>query len=165
VSGLVIKVLEIVELIAFFGISGMAFGVFAWVISRMSGPKKAKSKGDNSISDLYDVYNTQVKDILKIKDTQISSLTSKLKRIEAQQYEEEPESNQEDQKFEDITALVKAKYPQYAPLLILAKKQIMDATKGMDMKEILGYVKQFTQSKGSTITPGAESVEFNKDWA
>jgi len=156
---------ELFDLILGLSVLGVLSGLILYGITKISGPKKAKSKGDNSISDLYDVYNTQVTDILKIKDTQISSLTSKLKRMEAQQYQEEPESNGEDQKFEQITALVKTQFPQYAPLLILGKKQIMQATKGMDIKEILGYVKQFTQNKGSSILPGAESVEFNKDWA
>jgi len=158
------KGVEILDLVMGLSVLGVLSAIILYGITKISSPKKAKSKGDNSISDLYDVYNTQVKDILKIKDTQISSLTSKLKRMEADQIEIEPESN-EDQKFEEITALVKTQFPQYAPLMILAKKQIMEATKGMDMKEILGYVKQFTQSKGSKGAPDPQSVEFNPTWA
>jgi len=159
------KGVEIIELIAFFGIAGMVLGVFVWVTSRLSGPKKAKSKGDNSISDLYDVYNTQVKDILKIKDTQISSLTSKLKRIEAQDVEELQESSGKQITFEEIQAFVNTKYPKAAPLVILLKKQIMDATKGMTREEILGYVKQFTESQGSKGSSDPQSIEYRTDWA
>jgi len=156
---------ELLDLILALSVLGSVLGMVLFTITRISSPKKAKSKGDNSISDLYDVYNTQVKDILKIKDSQISSLTSKLKRIEAQEYQDEPESNEEDNKFEEITALVKTQYPKMAPLLIVFKKQIMDATKGMDVKEILGYVKQFTGNKELEGSSDPQSAQFNANWA
>jgi len=156
---------ELFDLVMGLSVLGVLTGVILFGITRISGPKKAKSKGDNSISDLYDVYNTQVTDILKIKDGQISSLTSKMKRLEAQMFPEETESNKEEGKFEELMALVKTQYPQYAPIALLAKKQIMEATKGMEMKEILGYVAQFTQNKGSKVAPGTESVESNPTWA
>jgi len=158
------KGVELIELVMNLAVLGVGTGVFLYAINRMSGPKKAKKAGDDGISDLYDVYNTQVKDILKIKDSQISSLTSKLKRMEAQEYDE-PESNSEDAKFEEITALVKTQYPKMAPLLIVFKKQIMDATKGMDVKEILGYVKQFTGNKELEGSPDPQSAQFNANWA
>jgi len=159
------KGVEIIELIAFFGISGMVLGVFVWVTSRISGPKKAKNKGDNSISDLYDVYNTQVKDVLKIKDNQIASLTRKLKDSEEESIQGESDINTDEAKFEEITQIVKTQYPKMAPLLIVFKKQIMDATKGLEISEILGYVKTFTGSKQSQGTPDPQSAEYNANWA
>ena len=164
-TGHEIKVLEILDLVLGLSVLASVFVMVLVVINKVSGPKKATKKGDNSISDLYDVYNTQVTDILKIKDTQISSLTSKLKRLEAQTYEEEPESNGKEIKYEDLTALVKTKYPKLAPLMLVFKKQIKEATKGMDIEEILGYVQQFTENKEPGSTSNAEPVEYRKDWA
>jgi len=157
--------MELFDLVLGLSILGVVSVMVLVTISRLSSPKKAKSKGDNSISDLYDVYNTQVKDILRIKDTQISSLTSKLKRLEAQDSPELQESNGNQITFEEIQAFVKTKYPKASPLVMLLKKQIMEATKGMSRDEILGYVTQFTENKGSEIAPGPESFEYRKDWA
>jgi len=159
------KVLELFDLVMGLSVLGVLSGVILYGITRVSGPKKAKNKGDNSISDLYDVYNTQVKDILRIKDTQISSLTSKLKRLEAQEYEESPESDGKTVSYEDLTALVKTKYPKLAPLMLVFKKQIKEATKGMEMEEILGYVQQFTENKGSESPSNPESANYNANWA
>ena len=77
----------------------------------------------------------------------------------------EPESDGKDVNFEQITALVKAKYPKIAPLLLIFKKQIKEATKGMEVDEILGYVKQFTENKGSQKTSDPNSAEYNANWA
>ncbi len=157
--------MEFLDLILGLSVLGVVSGMILVAIIRFSSPKKAKKAGDTAISEAYEVYGTQVKDILKIKDTQIASLTSKLKRIEAQEYEETPESNGKELKYEDLTALVKAKYPKLAPLMLVFKKQIKEATKGMEMEEILGYVQQFTENKGSTSPSNEEPVEFRKDWA
>ena len=67
--------------------------------------------------------------------------------------------------FEEITALVKASYPKYSALLPLVKKQVMEATEGMDMEEILTYVKQFTGNKQPQESIDGSSIAWNKDWA
>jgi len=68
--------------------------------------------------------------------------------------------------FEEIQALVKTKYPKQAVLLPLIKTQIMEATKGMTMEEILDYVKQFTGSKESTPEdPFSVSQGYNPNYA
>jgi len=157
--------MEILDYITIMSILGFTFGVLLYLVSKITSPKKATKKGDNSISDLYDVYNTQVRDILKIKDTQISSLTSKLKRLEAQDVEILQESNGKDITFEEIQAIVQTKYPKASPLLLLMKKQIMEATKGMTKEQILGYVTQFTQNKEPGTTSSPEALEYRKDWA
>jgi len=156
--------MEILDYITIMSILGVSFGGLLFIVLRFSSPKKAIKKGDSSINDMYDVYNTQVKDILKIKDTQISSLTSKLKRIEAQDVELLQESNGKDITFEEIQAIVQTKYPKAAPLVLLMKKQIMDATKGMSKEQILGYVTQFTQNKEPQTGIDPESFEHVKSW-
>jgi len=159
------KGVELLDLILALSVLGVVAGMVLVAIIRLSTPKKAKKAGDTAISEAYEVYGTQVKDILKIKDTQISSLTSKLKRLEAQEYQEVPESSGKEVTFEEITSLVRAKYPKYAALLPLIKKQVMDATKGMPMSEILDYVKQFTGDKGSKDGSNPESATYNPNWA
>jgi len=157
--------MELFDLVLGLSILGVVSVMVLVTITRLSSPKKARNKGDNSISDLYDVYNTQVRDILKIKDTQIASLTSKLKRLEAQDAPELQESNGKDITFEEIQTIVQSKYPKASPLLLLMKKQIMDATKGMSKDQILGYVAQFTGNKESKGTPDPLSVDYRPDWA
>jgi len=159
------KGVELFDLILGLSVLGVVSVMVLVTITRLSSPKKAKSKGDNSISDLYDVYNTQVKDILKIKDTQIASLTSKLKRLEAQDDEILTESNGKDITFEEITAIVQTKYPKVVPLLHLMKKQVMEATKGMSKEQILGYIGQFTGNQGSQVGISPESFEYNPNSA
>jgi len=157
--------MELFDLVLGLSILGVVSVMVLVTITRLSSPKKAKSKGDNSISDLYDVYNTQVKDILKIKDTQIASLTSKLKRLEADNSPELQESNGKDITFEEIQAIVQSKYPKASPLILLMKKQIMEVTKGMSKEQILGYVGQFTGNQESKGTSDPLSANYRPDWA
>jgi len=156
--------MEILDYVTIMSILGVSFGGLLFIVLRFSSPKKAIKKGDSSINDMYDVYNTQVKDILKIKDTQISSLTSKLKRIEMEDAQIIQESSGKDITFEEIQTIVQAKYPKAAPLLLLMKKQIMDATKGMSKEQILGYVTQFTQNKEPPGGISAETFGDVKSW-
>jgi len=157
--------MELFDLVLGLSILGVVSVMVLVTITRLSSPKKARKAGDNSISDLYDVYNTQVKDILKIKDTQISSLSSKLKRLEMQDSQELQESNGKDITFEEIQALVQTKYPKAAPLVILLKKQIMEATKGMTKEQILSYAGQITGNTESKGTLDPEPAKYRPDWA
>jgi len=157
--------MELFDLVLGLSILGVVSVMVLVTITRLSSPKKAKKAGDDGVSNMYEVYSTQVRDILKIKDNQIASLTSKLKRLEVDNSQELQESNGNQITFEEIQAFVKTKYPKAAPLVILLKKQIMEATKSMSREEILGYVQQFTENKGSEITSSPESLEYNPKWA
>jgi len=128
--------------------------------------KKAQKRNESSLFDNLTEYREVEKgtilDILKQKDNQIKSLNARIKAFEPEQ-EEDP--TQKGVSWEEITALANQSYPKYAPLLPLLKDQIMKATKGMSMEEILGYVKQLTgnqQPKGQ-IDP--QSAEYNPNWA
>jgi len=158
--------MELNDILLFLAMFFPIFFVAVWQLNRFNPNKKAAKAGDSSIRDLYSVYNNQVSDVLKLKDKAISSLQAKLRNYESEDEEEESDNPVKPVTWEEITALVTTQYPKYASLLPLVKKQIMDATKGMTMKEILTYVKQFTgnqQSKGSS-TP-IESASYNPDWA
>jgi len=156
--------MELNDVLLILGVFLPLLFVGIWQLNRINPNKKAAKAGDSSIRDLYSVYNNQVSDVLKLKDKAISSLQAKLRNFEAEE-EEEPDDGVKPVTWEEITALVNAKYPKYTPLLPLVKKQVMEATKGMTLEEILNYVKQFTgnqQSQGQT-TP--QSIAYNPDWA
>ncbi len=157
--------MELLDVLLILGVFLPLLFVGIWQLNRVNPNRKAVKAGDNSIKEMYNTYNQQVQDVLKVKDKQIQSLSTKLRNYE-QEDEEEPDNPVKPVTWEEITALVTTQYPKYAALLPLAKKQIMDATKGMTMKEILGYVKQFTGNQQSqTPFANAQSVAYNPDWA
>jgi len=158
--------MELIDVLLILGVFFPVFFVGIWQLNRLNPIKKAAKAGDSSIRDLYSVYNDQVSDVLKIKDKVIASLQTKLRNFEEEDEEEEEDHGVKPVTFEEITALVESKYPKYAKLLPLVKKQIMEATKGMTMNEILSYVKQFTgnQESQAASTP-LNSVAYNPNWA
>jgi len=128
--------------------------------------KKARKRNEESVYDnlteYREVEKATITDILKQKESQIKSLNARIKQFE-------PETDEEPQKqgvtWEEIQALVKTQYPKYAVVLPIFKKQILDATKGMSMEEILNYVKEFTGNKGSQGQTAPQSAQYNPDWA
>ena len=111
------------------------------------GPKRAKKE----------VQDSAQKEVIASKDLTIVSMQQELRRIngklartlqlQGELEEDLPEIATNQVTWEEIQALVKTSAPKYAALLPLAKKQIMEATEGMSMEEILTYVKQFTGDK------------------
>jgi len=157
--------MELNDVLLILGIFLPLFFVGIWQLNRLNPNKKAAKAGDSSIKDLYSVYNNQVTDVLKLKDKAIASLSAKLRNFEEDNEEEEEDNGVKPVTFEEITALVNTKYPKYAKFLPLVKKQVMDATKGMTMQEILEYVKTFTGNQQSQESPNPESVAYNSNWA
>jgi len=156
--------MELNEVLLILGVFLPLFFVGVWQLNRLNPNKKAAKAGDSSIRDLYSVYNNQVSDVLKLKDKAIASLSAKLRNFEEEE-EEESDNPVKPVTFEEITALVNTQYPKYAHLLPLVKKQVMDATKGMSMDEILQYVKTITGNKEPQGKANPESVAYNPDWA
>jgi len=136
-----------------------------WQLNRLNPNKKANKAGDSSIKELYSVYNTQVSDVLKLKDKSIASLQAKLRNFEESDEEEQSTNGGKQVTWEEIQTLVKTQYPKHAALLPLLKKQIMEATEGMSMEEVLNYVKQFTGNQQSQGGINLQSVAYNPDWA
>jgi len=156
--------MELNDVLLILGVFFPLFFVSIWQLNRLNPNKKANKAGDSSIKELYSVYNNQVNDVLKIKDKVIASLQAKLRNFEEEE-EEEPDNGVKPVTWEEITALVNSTYPKYVNLLPLVKKQVMDATKGMTIQEILQYVKQFTGNKQSEGTSTPESITYNPNWA
>jgi len=158
--------MELNDVLLILGVFLPLLFVGIWQLNRLNPNKKANKAGDSSIKELYSVYNTQVSDVLKLKDKSIASLQAKLRNFEEPEEEEETKGNKDKQvTWEEIQTLVKTQYPKHAILLPLLKKQIMEATEGMSMEEVLDYVKQFTGDQQSQGATNLQSIAYNPDWA
>jgi len=156
--------MELIEVLLVLGVFLPLLLVGVWQLNRLNPNKKANKAGDSSIKELYSVYNTQVSDVLKLKDKSIASLQAKLRNFEEPDEQEEP-GTEKMVTFEEISALVTKIYPKYAPMLPLMKKQIMEITKGMTLEQVMEYVKQLTGNKQPQAGLSPESAQYNPDWA
>ncbi len=165
---------ELEELTLIIVILGSLFGVIFSAIyykKSLNPVKRAQKRNEMSLFDNLTQYREVEKgtitDILKQKDNQIKSLNARLKQFEPNEDDQENinKINKKGVSFDEIQVLVKESYPQFSPMLPLLKKQIMEMTKGMELNEILGYVKQFTGNKQSKGNPDPQSSEYNPNWA
>ncbi len=128
---------------------------------------KVKSSKNKAVDTLASV-NEDTINRLQVELKKQNGRANRLQALRNNEVLEEEEDNQPEKKevtFEEITALVNNSYPQYAKYLPLAKKQIMEATSGMTMEEILTYVKQFTGNQKPTGETNQISQQYNPDWA
>jgi len=161
--------IEIIDGLVILGTFSIAAISALYYKSTLSGVKKARKNNEISVyenlTSYREVEKGTINDILKQKDNQIKSLNARIKQFEPNEQEELTNGGGKPITFEEIQTLVNQTYPQYAKLLPLMKKQIMDMTKGMTLDEVLSYVKQITgdqQSKGIT---SPESTTYNPNWA
>jgi len=160
---------EIIEVLLILGIFLPLLFVGIWQLNRVNPNRKAVKAGDKSISELYNVHNQQVSDVLKLKDKQISSLSTKLRTYEEPD-EEEPQQVAELVKNPEIQKLLQAK--GINPALLdnpIISKYIKKYTKGMSIEQILEIANQFGLLKGggrsqSQALPN-DQTGFNPNWA
>jgi len=159
---------ELTDIFLILGIFLPLLFVGIWQLNRANPTKKAVKAGDNSIKELYSVYNQQVNDVLKVKDKQIASLTAKLRNYEEEPEEEAPEVT-DLIKNPEIQKLLQAK--GINPALLenpILQKLIKKYTKGMSIEQVLeiantlGFLKGNTQSQTGAIGAPAE---YNPNWA
>jgi len=159
---------ELNEIILILGIFLPLLFVGIWQLNRANPNKKAIRAGDNSIKSMYEVYNTQVSDVLKVKDKQIASLTTKLRNYEEEPEEEAPEVT-DLIKNPEIQKLLQAK--GINPALLdnpILQKLIKKYTKGMSIEQVLeianslGFLKGNKQSQEGAI---GQPTEYNPNWA
>ncbi len=125
-------------------------------------PKTSTVKAKDTLSKVTD----ETIDRLQLELRKAHGRANRLQALRHDENEEQEEEQTGKQvSFEEITALVKTSYPKYTPLLTIFKKQIMEATEGMDMEQIITYVKQFTSSKQSQGPTNPESAGWNQNWA
>jgi len=125
----------------------MVFFLVMFGLSRHNPAKKGTKTAQDSISSMYETYNTQVKDVLAIKDKQIKSLHNKIQQLEPDL--EQPEANTP----LELGALEKlAQERGINPALLknpVIQKLIKKYTKGMGIEEIIAIADQFGLLKGN----------------
>jgi len=159
--------LELLDLIAILGSLGAVLGVVMYGIRRHNPAKTAAKAGYDSIKTMYETYNTQVKDVLQIKDAQIKRLNAKLQQIEP---DIEENSTKEPINLDSIAPMLQER--GLDPNLLknpMINKLIKKYTKGMGLDEILaivdqlGILKRNKQPLGQTSAN--EQTAYNPNWA
>jgi len=157
---------DLTYVILILGVFLPVFFTSIYLIKGQNPVKKARKRNEESVYDnltqYREVEKSTITDILKQKESQIKSLNARIKQFEPE-LTEEPEKKSVS--WEEIQALVKTQYPKYSVVLPLFKKQVLDATKGMSLEEILDYVKQFTGNQGSQGQTDPQSTQYNPNWA
>jgi len=160
-------VLELLDLIGILGSLGAVLGVVIYGIRRHNPQKTANKAGYDSIKTIYETYNTQVQDVLKIKDAQIKRLNAKM-----QQYEAPIEENSTNEPINLDSLAPMLKERGINPDLLknpLVAKYVKKYTKGMGLEEILAIVDQLGILKGNKQSQGilgeSQPSTFNPNWA
>jgi len=129
--------------------------VFIYGISRHNPARKGTKTAQDSISSMYETYNTQVKDVLAIKDKQIKSLHNKIQQLEPDLEQQEANTPLE------LGALEKlAQERGINPALLknpVIQKMIKKYTKGMGIEEIIAIAEQFGLLKGNNKSKSEDS--------
>jgi len=150
--------LELLDLVAVLSILGGVLSVVLYGIRRHNPQKTAQKAGYDSIKTVYETYNTQVKDVLKIKDNQIKSLNAKLNQYEPA--ESEQNTTKESLNLDSLAPMLQSR--GLNPELLknpLITKLIKKYTKGMGLDEILAIVDQLGILKGNRQPVSSDPVE------
>jgi len=118
-----------------------------FALSRHNPAKKGTKTAQDSISSMYETYNTQVKDVLAIKDKQIKSLHNKIQQLEPELEQTEANTPLELGALEKI-----AQDRGINPAILknpMLQKLIKKYTKGMGIEEIVALADQFGLLKGN----------------
>jgi len=140
-------VLETFDFLAVLAVLGTLFGMVIYTKKWQNTGKKAIRSGENGVEAMYEVYNEQVKDIIKLKDNHIKRLNGELQQYSSSSDEDEQNNPA---KYEDLKAL--AKEAGINPLILempFVKTQIKKYTKGMSIEEIISTVKELKSFAGN----------------
>jgi len=160
---------EVIDVLLIMGVFLPLLLVGIWQLNRANPTKRAAKAGDNSISSMYNTYNLQVQDVLKVKDKQIASLSAKLRGYEEENQEEPAEEVADLVKNPEIQKLLQAK--GINPNLLdnpIIQKYIKKYTKGMSIEQVLEIAQQLGFLKGGQRPQGSsqqQSQEYNPNWA
>jgi len=149
--------LELYDLVAILGSLGAVLGVVMYGIRRHNPQKTANKAGYDSIKTIYETYNTQVQDVLKIKDAQIKRLNAKMQQYEAPI---EENSTKEPINLDSLAPILQQR--GINPDLLknpFVTKLIKKYTKGMGLDEILSIVDQFGLLKGNKQPVSSDPIE------
>jgi len=146
-------------------------GIFSLIGAKMISPNvsktKVKTRKENADNVLQQV-NEEAIDRLSVQLKKESGRANKLQQLRDKEagveYEDEPSG--QSASWEEIQELIKVSYPQYSSLAPLFKKQILKATKGMSVEDIIKTVQQFVKGSGqsNSATAGIDQT-YRADWA
>jgi len=127
-------------------------GVVMFGLFRLNPAKDAQKAGAAGVKSMYEVYNSQVTDVMKLKDSQIKRLNAKLNEFTEE--EEAPAGEAPAvSALEGLKPLLASRGINPALLdLPFVKNLIKKYTKDMNIEDIAALVQQFGLSKGSNIT-------------
>jgi len=149
--------LELYDLVAILGSLGAVLGVVLYGIRRHNPAKVAAKAGYDSIKTMYETYNTQVQDVLKIKDAQIKRLNAK---IQAESPITDDNSTKELANLDQLAPILQERgiNPNILSNPVISKL-IKKYTKGMGIDEILEIVNQFGLLKGNKQPQSNDPVD------
>jgi len=149
--------LELYDLIAVLGSLGAVLGVVLYGLRRHNPAKVAARAGYDSIKTMYETYNTQVQDVLKIKDAQIKRLNAK---IQADNPETEENLTEKAVNLDSLAPMLQSRgiNPSILSNPVISKL-IKKYTKGMGIEEILAIVDQFGLLKGNKQSQSVDPVD------
>jgi len=149
--------LELYDLVFMTAVLVTGSGVFIYAIKRHNPAKTAARAGYEGIKTIYETYNTQVQDVLKIKDAQIKRLNAKLQQYEAPI---EENSTKEPINLDSLAPILQQR--GINPELLknpLISKYIKKYTKGMGIEEIVALADQFGLLKGNQGSKSGDPVD------
>jgi len=150
--------MDLTEVLLILGIFLPLFFAGIWQLNRLNPNKKAAKAGDSSIKELYNVYNNQVSDVLKLKDKAIASLQAKLRNFEEEEEIEEEQSIP----LDDLKPLLQQQGINPAILEIpFVKDKIKEFTQGMSIQDVLKLVSQFKKTDQGTESKQSIEIEQN----
>lgn len=137
-----------------------------WVLRRpKTGKKKVQELSSDSVAEMFDTSSKGYKDIVKVKDNQIQSLTAKLRRANEEENQDQENLLDQEPSWEDIKAI--AKTQGINPLLLeipMVKKEVKKLIRGMSIQEIaenVGEVKKLGERYGFKF--GTKEGDKSKD--
>jgi len=159
--------LELLDFYSLIAVLGTLSSVALIAIFRLKPTKSAQKAGSDGVKEMYSVYNDQVKDVIKIKDSQIQRLMAKNRELDPVN---EDNSTKEPLSFDSLEPLLRERgiNPNLLknPYVI---KLIKKYTKGMNIEEILAIVDQLGILKGNkqseSGTDAAGQQTYNPNWA
>jgi len=150
--------LELLDLVAVLSILGGVLGVVLYGIRRHNPQKTAQKAGYDGIKTMYETYNLQVQDVLKLKEAQIKRLNNKIQQLEPENSEEIP--TKEPINLDSLAPMLQSRgiNPELLKNPLIAK-YIKKYTKGMGLDEILSLADQFGLLKGNKQSQSSDPVE------
>jgi len=148
--------LETLDFFALMAGLGVVSALVMYAIRRHNPAKVAARAGYDSIKTMYETYNTQVQDVLKIKDSQIKRLNAKLQENSPIIDDNSPK---EVVNLDSLAPMLQSRgiNPSILTNPVISKL-IKKYTKGMGIEEILAIVDQFGLLKGNKKSESNDPV-------